>query len=197
MGKRRRKKRYEGLARDEMREGTAPLVAAGLTEGLTAEEADEALPKNLDAAGVEVIRHMREGPKTGRVPTPRFVVRDDVNSDMVTTFSDGRHFRDTERIFPPDVLSAIRQGMICLRCLEPQPWSFADEHLPGCEGVSLHGAHYMKDRQILDLAMEMEGEVHLGPSKPISEYLLEQDLRHEERKFRARLADDRIERGRR
>jgi len=42
---------------------------------------------------------------------------------------------------------------------------------------------------VLDIAMEMEGEVHIGPSKPIKEYLQEQELRHEKAKFEAKIME--------
>ena len=44
----------------------------------------------------------------------------------------------------------------------------------------------VKDRQIMDIAMEFEGERQLGPSKPIGEYLQEQEARKEKRKFAKR-----------
>ena len=54
----------------------------------------------------------------------------------------------------------------------------------------------MKERQIMDVAMEFEGDKHLGPARPMSEYLEEQSLRHEKAKFEARIAEGRS-RGRR
>ena len=41
----------------------------------------------------------------------------------------------------------------------------------------------------MDFAMEFEGEVHVGPNKPISEYLLEQDLEREKRKHAKKLKE--------
>jgi hypothetical protein len=45
------------------------------------------------------------------------------------------------------------------------------------------------DRQVMDMAMEFEGERHLGPSKPIAEYMEEQELRVEKRKFIRQVLD--------
>lgn len=172
---RKRKKKCKDINPDDL----APGIAAGFTQGISKQEALEQFPVTSTASSVS---HMKEQ-KDQRIPSPRFVARESERADVVTTYPDGRTFRDSALVYPPDVLRAMRAGYICFRCQEPQSSAFADDHLEGCEGVSISGPTYMKDRQIMDIAMEMEGEVHLGPSKPISEYLLEQDLRVEKRKF--------------
>lgn len=163
------------------RDNLSPAIAAGLTVG---PEKLEEKPSSPD--GVSLLRHMNKSEVVGRVPLPRFVGEDKFG--MVTVFADGRQFRDKTLTFQPETTRAIQAGLICMRCLEPQSSPFADEHLPGCEGVALSGPRYMKDRQIMDFAMEYEGNRHLGPSKPITEYLDEMDAAAERRAFDKKIA---------
>lgn len=170
-------------------ENLAPGIAAGLTQGIPKEEVLAQLAAEPSApSGVESIRHMREVEHTGRVPLPKFVA-DDTPSDLVVVFPDGRKMRDVEKMFQPEVMTAIRGGMICLRCLEPQSFAFSDDHLPGCEGVALHGPHYMRDRQGMDFALEVREGKHLGPAHPIGFYLDEQDERRDRELFEQKLKD--------
>ena len=54
----------------------------------------------------------------------------------------------------------------------------------------MRGPRYMRDGwQTADIALEFEGEVHVGPSKPISEYEAEVEERREQRKFAAKIAE--------
>lgn len=166
-------------------ENLAPAIAEGMTFGVPKAEALAESPSKEGS----VVRHMSEHESVGRVPLPRFVGED--RAGMVTTFADGREFRDKTLIFQPEVMRSFQAGMICLRCLEPQSHAFADEHLPGCEGVALVGARYMRDRQIMDYAMEFDGERHLGPSRPINEYLDELEAVAEKRAFDRKIAEGR------
>lgn len=93
----------------------------------------------------------------------------------------GRIMRDASLRFNEETRNAIKAGNICLRCLEPQPTSFPDT----CD---LCG-YPMRERQILDVAMEFEGEVHLGPTKPLREFADAQSERLEKRKFIKRILD--------
>ena len=61
---------------------------------------------------------------------------------------------DTER---------VRLGYVCLRCWEPHEVPFPDE-------CSLCG-YAMRDYQARDFALEWEGERHVGPSRPMQDYL--------------------------
>lgn len=171
-------------------------VAAGLREGLTQgvpiseinrQGRGEKIPSGLAAS-----QHMNTEKKSGTagVPTPHFVGRDSITG-FIRQSPDGRKFADAELTFTPDVLNAIRAGMICLKCLEPQEYSFEGAHVPGCEGVQIHGPHYMRDYQIIDLAMEFEGETHIGPAKPLAEHEAEVDERRAKRKFDLALAQGR------
>lgn len=167
----------------------APGIAEGITEGVSKEEVMEEMaaePSPLD--GAERIAHLAKDRRVERVPLPAFV-GEDHPSDLLVTFADGRTFRDVNKTFRPEVHEAMKAGMICLRCLEPQPTAFADEHLPGCEGVALAGPRYMRDRQIIDMAVEFEGEKHLGPSRPISAYLDEMRAEREKALFDRKLAE--------
>lgn len=165
-----------------------PSMRAGLTQGASAEEAQQELGPVANTDGGDIVKYMREQKEaTGRVPVPRFI-----GSDSSTGFvreSHDRRMGDAVLTFPREVISAIQSGMICMKCLEPQATAFGDEHIEGCEGVLLHGPHYMRDRQIMDFAMEFEGDKHIGPSKPMSELAEEQDARVEKRLFIKRVAE--------
>lgn len=171
--KRNRALRGKQLVREE---NLSPGIAAGLTQGVPKEEVLARLAAEPSApSGVELIRHMREVEHVSRVPLPKFVA-DEEPSNLVIELPDGRKFRDVEKVFQPEVIEALRSGMICLRCLEPQASPFGDSHLPGCEGVSMHGERYMRDRQTLDFSMEIREGKHLGPALPMAVYLEEQDI---------------------
>lgn len=186
MSKRRgyKTKKQKLVREDEL----APGIAAGLTQGIPKEEALRAHPTQ-GRPGVETIRHMTEDHNVSgmRVPVPHFIGKD--ASTGFVRESMGRRMGDVQLQFTPEVMRALQAGMICLRCLEPQRIPFEDSHLPGCEGVLIHGPRYMHDRQILDIAMEFEGEVHVGPSKPMQEILDAQDERMEKRKFITRVLE--------
>lgn len=165
----------------------APRIAEGITQGVPKDE----VFADLEASRQEerqIVKGMVEQAHVGRVPLPRFVGADHPTS-VVLTFADGRSFRETNKTFQPETMRALQAGMICLKCLEPQSHAFGDEHLPGCEGVALAGPTYMKDRQIIDLNMEFEGEKHIGPAKPIRQYLEEMDMRAEQRAFDRKIAE--------
>lgn len=164
-----------------------PQLRSGLTQGASAEEAQQELGPVVAHDGVDIVRYLREqkAVEGTRIPVPRFIGASK-DTGFVRQRPDGTRLGDAVLTFPWEVVRAMRAGMICMRCLEPQSFAFADEHIEGCEGVDLHGPHYMKDRQVVDFALEFEGEKLIGPSKPMSEYLEEQDLRVEKAKFRAK-----------
>lgn len=169
-----------------------PKVAAGLAQGDEEIEEQEERYKaeGLHPSGLQIASHMGQAETVigSRVPKPRFVAMEG-GYDMVTSIGDDRNFRDVNKVFDPETLQAMKAGYICLKCLEPQAFAFEDAHLEGCEGVSLAGPEYMKKRQIMDIAMEFEGETHIGPSKPLKEFFQEQELRREQREFEQRLTD--------
>lgn len=128
------------------------------------------------------LQHMRDDdPYGGRVPVARFVAEHDA-SEVWTDGVTDRMLAGVNKTFTAETINAMKAGYICIRCLEPQGESF-----PLC--CSLCG-YAMRDRQIRDFSLEFEGEKHLGPSRPISEYIDELDAAAEKRKF-----DKKIESG--
>lgn len=179
------KRRRHEISPDDLH----PSLRAGLTQGATAEEAQQELGPVANKDAGDIVAYMRDQEAVAgtRVPIPRFVGQN-ASTGFVRESLD-RRMGDAMLTFPRETIRAIQSGMICLRCLEPQPGAFADEHLEGCEGVLLHGPSYMKDRQVVDFALEFEGENHIGPSRPMSEFAEEQDARVEKRRFVKRVAD--------
>ncbi len=152
----------------------APSVAAGLTQDVSIEELRAADPGRIPG-GHKAAQHMNRE-SGGRTPNPHFVAAHK-NTGLVRQAQDGRKLIDAEITFTQPVFNAIRAGMMCLKCMEPQSSANADEHIPGCEGVLVHGSRYMRDfYQVQDIALEFEGETHIGPSKPMSEIVAEREL---------------------
>lgn len=178
--KRQRKRKRKFIDESNL----TPKIREGLTQDVSLAEIEA---EDVRRVELNIVREMLKPQTVGRVPLPKFVGQD-AESDLVVTFADGRQFRDVNKTFPPETFRALQAGMICLKCLEPQPASFADVHLPGCEGVALAGSQYMKKRQILDLSMEFEGAKHIGPQKPLREYFDELELRAEKRRFEQKVA---------
>lgn len=195
MAPRRRRKRHYKIDATELH----PSQAAGLTQGPG--EHDPLIQYGRDPetgaplmmlpgqapqnpSGLEVAQRVVAPKESGqaRVPLPRFVGELNVDTGLIRQAPDGRRFADATLSFPPEVVRAIQAGMVCLKCLEPQPFSFADRHVPGCEGVLMRGPHYMAQWQIIDFALEFEGDKHIGPSKPMAEYdaeIEEKRLKHQ------------------
>lgn len=176
----RRRKRKRLIGEDEV----SPRIAEGLTQGIPRDEVLEHFKPSSAPSGVQLIRHMRDMGTVGssRVPVPRFVAEEDADTVWLDEPT-GRLQKNASLTFQPETISAMRAGMICLRCLEPQESAFPVV----CQSPPEMGCSYpIRDRQIMDIAMEFEGDKHLGPGKPITEYLLEQEERQEKRKFMAR-----------
>lgn len=174
----KRLKNGDGTPSDELLEGLSPKQAAGMTEGLDAAQYAERFP---DPPAVDNISHLKGGvrylPGT-RVPIPTFVAED----DPTTIWTDGtdRLLRGENRTFPQEILSAMQAGHVCLRCIEPllDPFPLA---CPLC-------GYAVKERQIIDFAMEFEGPKWLGPTKAAQEYLSELEERAEKKSFDEKLA---------
>lgn len=157
-----------------------PVMAAGLTQGRHAlAEAHELEPLSDTRDGATVAREMSETPPAvdgTRIPAPRFIAEDSL--DSVWYLGDDRLQRNSIQSYPAEVVRAIQTGYMCLRCNEPQPEAFPDI----CDLC-----HYpMKDRQVMDFAMEFEGTRHFGPARPISEYLMDLEAEQEKREFEKR-----------
>lgn len=161
----------------------APGVAAGITQDVSIKEL-RAEHKGTIGDSIKVAQHMNKETKTGARGglRPHFVAQNSITG-LIREAPDGRRFADVELTFTKDILDQIRAGMICLKCLEPQDRPFEDYHLKGCEGVLMRGPHYMRDWQIVDLALEFEGETHIGPSKPMAEHDAEIEERRLKRQF--------------
>lgn len=174
-----RQKKNRVLRRKAVREDElAPGIAAGITQGEHAlEEANERFPvQSID--GVTAMQHMTKPHRRGG--GAGFVAQENFESIMVEEAT-GRVMRDVTIIFPKGVKEEIQAGYRCLRCHEPQDYSFP-------EWCDLCG-YPMRERQIMDVAMEFDGERHLGPTRPIQEFLDAQDARLEKRKFIKRVLD--------
>ena len=173
MGKRARKRKRHDVSRDQF----LPGVAAGLTFGdeMTPQEALQEHYKPMPD-GQQVVSHMKNADlKLQRgVPFAPFVASN--STDAV--FSDGvtdRPQMSYDAVYTKAGMRLLREGRQCLRCQEPQPVPF-----PGACDMC---GYPMKDRQIMDIAVEFEGDRHLGPAKPVAQYLEEIELRKEKRKF--------------
>lgn len=156
------------------RDNLAPKIAAGLTEGASAKEAMQEFPVQAKVDGAEIVQSHLGGEQATldgtRIPRPRFVASDDLGSvwhDEPT----GRLQRNAVLKMDAETFHAIQAGYLCLRCLEPQPEAFP-------EMCDLCG-YVMRERQIMDVAMEFRGGAHVGPGAPIGDYLHEQDERLE------------------
>jgi hypothetical protein len=161
----------------------SPGIAAGLTQGASKEEALEQFKPKTVLSGAELVRHMGQVETVGggRVPLPRFVASEDDDSLWLDEPT-GRIQKNVNVTFQPETVRAIQSGMICLRCYEPQGTAFPEI----CESHEWSGCAYpIRERQIMDFAMEFEGGKHLGPAKPITQYLEEQRERVERRRFDA------------
>lgn len=167
------KKRRHGISKDDLH----PNIASGLTEGLSAQGALEQFPVTTQRPLSERIGHMRDdAPVEGlRVPRPHFHAEEDADTVWLDEPT-GRLQKNVNLTFPKEVIEAIKSGFICLRCLEPQDEAFPEV----CQSPPEMGCTYpIKERQILDFSMEFEGDKHLGPARPIREYLEEQEERAE------------------
>lgn len=177
--KRLRSAAHDGTPSDELLAGLHPKQAAGMTEGLTAEEYFERFPAD---PGVDQISHLLKGEvryvEGTRIPVPTFVAHDDPN----TWWTDGtdRMQRGHNAAFPKHNLDAMRAGHMCMMCYEPLLESFPLK-CPLC-------GYEVRERQIVDLAVQVEGETWIGPTKAVQEYLEEIEVRAEKQRFDQKIA---------
>lgn len=130
-----------------------------------------------------IIGHLgKEGiGRVGRLPAVQFVAEDDPSEFW--SMGDERVVAGADVTFTPDTFAAIQSGMICLRCLEPQYSAFP-------ELCCMEWCGYpIRDLQIRDLALEFKGQKHLGPSKPITEFMDEAEERYQKEKFARKIAE--------
>lgn len=165
-------------------------VAEGITQGPHAlEEANEKFPILPGAVDLSYMRRDHDGEL-------RFRVRENPNNQVALRFPDGRMFSEPDILYPPEIRQEIEQGYRCLRCQEKQSTINADEHLlngDGCIGVQQYGLRYMRDGfHLIDVAAEFtEDGAHVGPSRPLTQYMEDQDQRIE----KLRWVKEQVEKG--
>ncbi len=208
MASRKQRNRALRLKRNIPERDLSPKIAGGLTQGVPLKELrgvgpelerGESTPSEMLAmasergahapSGLEAMQHMNTEADSGssRVPRPHFVGEDSITG-LIREAPDGRKFADVKLHFTPDIMMAMRTGMMCLKCMEPQGYPWEDFHLPGCEGKAIRGDRYMRDWQIVDIAMEFEGETHIGPAKPLAEHDAEIEEKRLKRAFNEKIA---------
>lgn len=180
MNKRQRKRRLDRINASDL----APLVAEGFTQGASEaeafQEADEKRPIVKPGAALGHMKDVDTRLEANRGGFASFVATDDAGA----VWSDGVTDRvqyDLHKTYTPGGMTLLREGRQCLRCDEPFATPFPLQ-CPIC-------GYAVADRQIMDIAMEFEGERHLGPSAPISQYMEEQEARAEKRAFIRRVLD--------
>ncbi len=160
-----------------------PDLARGLTQGASAEEAAEEHGPVSAGDGRQYAAQLREGDKQmlsrDGLPWAPMVAANDTQAVWNDGVTD-RPQMDLSKTYTELGLGLLREGRQCLRCDEPHPEPFP-------ELCDLCG-YPMNERQIMDIAMEFEGTKHIGPSRPITEYMAEQDARLEKAKFDGSLA---------
>lgn len=156
-----------------------PKQAPGLTVGMSAKDALLSIKNDDSHVDGEALAQRQLGGEQehiGRVPVFRAVLRDDTHS--VWKENDGRLQRNVVASIEVETFRALQAGFICLRCYEPQEDAFP-ELCPLC-------GYPMRERQILDVAMEFRGHDHVGPGLPIADYLEQQERRLEARERKER-----------
>ncbi len=141
---------------EEIIEGLSPKQRDGLTVG-----GEDVGTMPTPPTTSQLIGHMKDKPMQGRVPVATFVAENDPSEYW--NLGDERVVGGADVTYTKEVIDAMKAGMICLRCGEAQEHSFP----LGCE---LCG-YSMKELQIRDMALEIKGEKHLGPSEPISAHI--------------------------
>jgi hypothetical protein len=141
------------------RRDLAPLVAEGFTEDVPLDRVEQELPPERPQSRPTHLNVVETVPGT-RVPVPRFYVEDDPLSvlDIVT----GRTQRHARITLNAETLGAMKAGMICLRCMEPQESAFPEV----CGSPPEMACNYpIAEHQLRDIAVEYEGEQALGPTQ--------------------------------
>jgi len=161
----------------------APRIAEGLTQGPHAQaEADERFPVQSAPSGEEIVQqHLGGKQRTlGRLPVFRALLKDDIDSVWVDGQSD-RLQRNVIAQVDKETFQALQSGHMCLRCYEPQPNAFPEM----CDLCT----YPMRERQIMDIAMEFKGHSHVGPAQPFGEFIAEQEERMARAAFEKKIKD--------
>lgn len=182
MNQRQRKRKRQRINSTDL----APLIAQGYTEDASPDEAFEHAEQQrpLERVGakgkLEHMKHVDERLAAARGGFAGFVATNDPGAVWQDGVTDRLQY-DLHKTYTAGGMRLLREGRQCLRCDEPLDPAFPIS-CPVC-------GYAVNDRQIMDMAMEFEGERHLGPSKPITEYMQEQEARVEKRKFIRRVLD--------
>lgn len=176
---RRRRKRKQLVNLDDL----APGIAKGLTQDVSAAEALQEHPVSSNPSGIEIARNFSAAMKRAEEdPSDRsvhFIARVDPDTELVEP-NTGRRMVDAHVILPPEHRRQIISGYRCINCYErfDVAWPAA------CDVCGFE----VRKRQMLRAAHEFEGDVHVGPARPIGEYLDDLELRKEKREFEERIA---------
>lgn len=111
------------------------------------------------------------------------VFEDTVDGIWVEQDGNDRVQRDYNHALTPEAEGKMREGYLCMYCYEPQSSAWADQHIPGCKGVLMHGPRFMRDRQSVEFSLRHEGDSMMGPQKPMRDFLDAQSERSEKRRW--------------
>lgn len=125
----------------------------------------------------DLIAHMKDADVERGNTAAKFVAEDDPSEYW--SLGDDRVVAGADVTFTKATMQAIETGHTCLRCME-----FHDVAFP--VACSLCG-YSMQELQLRDVALEIKGFKHLGPSEPISHYMEEQQEEMLRRKFANKL----------
>lgn len=170
----KRKKKHQRIDPADL----APGIASGFTQGASAKEALQEHPVSANPSGIEIARNfsaaVKQSEKDPRARSAHAIVRLDPTTIVIEP-NTGRKMIDVNIIVPPEHKRQIIAGYRCISCLEP-----FDSAFPLRCGVC---GYEVRDRQLTRAAQEFEGEVFVGPSKPIRKILVERELEQEQREF--------------
>lgn len=156
--------RYVGRSLESVLAEVHPSQLAGIEVG-GEPVTGSPLPDRPVQTTSQAIAHMQTG--EGVVLEP--------DSTEMWTFGDDRLLGGVDVTISPEWMRQMQAGYRCLRCWEPQDESFP-LHCSLCQ-------YEMKELQIRDIAIEVQGTKHLGPSKPVDDYVAELNLEAEKKKF--------------
>lgn len=162
-------------------EQLAPKIAEGYTDTpMTEEDARREFPSTVEKKrDLGFLRKPTYLPGT-RLPIPEMVLIP--NDVVIEEPNTGRRFHDVDQGMHPEARQAIQAGHMCLKCKEPHP----DEAFPMYCNVC---GYEMRERQILDCAVEFEGEIHVGPSKPLTDFMEDLDERQQKQMYAKKIRE--------
>jgi hypothetical protein len=158
----------------------APKIAAGYTDTpMTPEDARREFPVQREPK--MSVEHMHGRTMEGsRVPAPTMLLME--SDTIIEEPNTGRKFKDVEQVITEEMKNAILAGYMCLKCKEP----FPEQAFPLTCDVC---GYEVQKRQIIEAAHEFEGTVHIGPAKPLSEFMADLEVRQEQAMFRQKLRE--------